>query len=67
MAFVVAYDVPHNEGREQGIIDGPGQSTETTLVDLYEVDAEIRSFGTRREAQEWLDKKADGEVDDDDD
>lgn len=54
MTFFVAYDVPHNEGVEQGIIDGPGFTSGTSLVDLYEVDAEIASFATREEAEAWL-------------
>ncbi len=56
MAFVVAYDVPHNDGREQGILDGPDQDTGHALVDLYEVDAQIRTFVNRRAAQNWLDE-----------
>jgi hypothetical protein len=52
--FVVAFDVPHNEGLEQGIITGPGFDSGTALVDLYEVDAQIKSFATVEEARDWL-------------
>lgn len=54
MDFVVTYRIPHNEGVEAGVIDGPGFDTGTTLVDLYEVDGQIRSFATRAEADAWL-------------
>jgi hypothetical protein len=53
-SFVVAFDIPHNDGREQGIIDGPGFDSELSLVDLYEVDGVIKSFATREEADAWL-------------
>lgn len=52
--IVVAYHVPHNEGVEYGIFDKAGQSTELTLVDLYEVDGKIRTFEKVEEAREWL-------------
>jgi hypothetical protein len=55
--MIVAYYVPHNEGVESGIIDGPGFDSGFTLVDLYEVDASIRSFDTREEAEAWLAEK----------
>jgi hypothetical protein len=58
--FVVAFFVPHNDGTEKGIIDGPGFHSGATLVDLYEVDAEIASFETREEAEAWLDKVESG-------
>lgn len=54
MVMVVAYYMPHNDGTETGILDSPGQSTGLTLVDLYEVDGEIRTFDTRSEAEAWL-------------
>lgn len=54
MSFVVAFTVPHNEGLEWGIIDGPGFDSGLSLVDLYEVDAQIRSFATREEAEQWF-------------
>lgn len=54
MTFFVAYDVPHNDGLVQGIIDGPGFESGGELVDLYEVDASIASFATREEAEAWL-------------
>lgn len=50
----IAFFVPHNEGVESGIITGPGFTSETTLVDLFEVDASIRSFEHYHEAEEWL-------------
>jgi hypothetical protein len=60
--FVVAFYVPHNEGVETGIIDGPGFDSGTRLVDLYEVDGEIASFATKEEAQAWLaEREAEGE------
>jgi hypothetical protein len=55
--LVVAYYMPHNDGVESGILDTPGQSTGTDLVDLYEVDGQIRTFENRAEAEEWLTKK----------
>lgn len=55
LPFVVAFDVPHSEGVEQGIIDGPGYDVDG-LVDLYEVDASIKSFATKDEAETWLSK-----------
>jgi hypothetical protein len=55
--MVVAYFFPHNEGVESGILDKPGQDTGLSLVDLYEVDGEIRTFDDRSEAVTWLEKK----------
>lgn len=56
--MIVAYFVPHNDGVEFGIITGPGFDTDISLVDLYEVDATIKSFdgdGTDLwEATTWL-------------
>ena len=52
--FVVAFYVPHNEGVVTGIIDGPNQEGGSDLIDLYEVDMQIRSFSTRRAAEQWL-------------
>lgn len=52
--MVVAYYMPHSDGTETGIMDEPGQSTGLDLVDLYEVDGEIRTFATREEAEGWL-------------
>jgi hypothetical protein len=54
MSFVVAFRVPHNEGLIAGIITGPEFDTGTDLVDLYEVDATIKSFATEDEARAWL-------------
>lgn len=54
--MVVAYYMPHNDGVVAGIFTEPGQSTGGSLVDLYEVDGEIRTFEYVGEAQEWLDK-----------
>jgi hypothetical protein len=62
---IVAYYVPHNEGVEKGILDGPGQDTGHQLVDLYEVDGVIRSFDTRDEAEAWL-ARQDSDSDDED-
>lgn len=62
--MIVAYYFPHNEGIEKGILDSPGQDTGLTLVDLYEVDGEIRTFDTRTEAEAWLAAK-DAEDEDD--
>jgi hypothetical protein len=50
----VAYFVPHNDGVEAGVISEPGFDSEGSLVDLYEVDATIKSFVTREEAEGWL-------------
>ena len=52
--MIVAYWMPHNDGVEKGILDEPGQDTGTDLVDLYEVDGTIKTFGTREEAEAWL-------------
>lgn len=52
--MIVAYYFPHNEGKEMGILDGPGQDTGTDLVDLYEADGEIRTFDRRADAETWL-------------
>lgn len=60
MTLVVAFHVPHNDGTEIGIIDGPGFDTDTRLVDLYEVDGQIRSFATRQEAEAWLSSEVKG-------
>jgi hypothetical protein len=60
--MVVAYYVPHNDGTEQGILDGPGQDTGLDLVDLYEVDGIIKTFSDREEAQAWLDGQARNQV-----
>ncbi len=57
--MIVAYYFPHNDGLEKGIMDGPGQSTQGTLVDLYEVDGQIRTFSEKPEAEAWLDHKED--------
>lgn len=54
MTFVVAYCVPHNEGSEYGVITGAGFETQGEIVDLFEVDATIKSFDTVTEAEEWL-------------
>lgn len=52
--MIVAYYIPHNDGVEAGILTKSGQSTGLTLVDLYEVDGEIRSFETLEEADAWI-------------
>jgi hypothetical protein len=52
--MVVAYYFPHNDGTEYGIFDEPGESTNLTLVDIYEVDGVIRTFETVSEAETWL-------------
>lgn len=52
--MVVAYDFPHNEGRETGIMDKPGMDTGLDLVDLYEVDGQIATFATRTQAENWV-------------
>lgn len=63
--MVVAYWMPHDEGVEAGIFDKPGQSTELDLVDLYEVDGQIKTFATMSEAEDWLaDKRLDREAED---
>lgn len=54
MALVVAYHVPHNDGVESGVITESGFDSGTSLVDLYEVDATIRSFDSEDEACVWL-------------
>jgi hypothetical protein len=58
--MVVAYYLPHNEGVESGILDAPGQTTGLDLVDLYEVDGEIRTFENRQDAEGWLQEKGTG-------
>lgn len=58
--MAVAYYVPHSDGTESGIIDAPGFSSGLSLIDLYEVDATIRSFASREEAEAWLNGKLDG-------
>ena len=50
----VAYHMPHNDGIESGILSEPGDTTGLDLVDLYEVDGEIRAFATKEEAEAWL-------------
>jgi hypothetical protein len=55
--MVVAYYMPHNDGVESGILDGPGQDSGLDLVDLYEVDGVIKTFANRTEADEWLSSK----------
>jgi len=55
--MVVAYYMPHNDGVESGILDGPGQDSGLDLVDLYEVDGVIKTFANRAEADEWLSSK----------
>lgn len=62
LPFVVAFDVPHSEGVEQGVIHGPGFSSGTSLVDLYEVDASIKSFFTKDEAETWLSEMRETDV-----
>ena len=56
----VAYYMPHNDGVEFGILDAPGQTTGLGLADLYEVDGEIRAFGNRQGAENWLQEKGVG-------
>ena len=58
--LTVAYYMPHNEGVESGILDAPGQTTGLGLVDLYEVDGEIRAFDNRQDAEGWLQEKRPG-------
>lgn len=55
--MVVAYWMPHNDGLETGVMDQPGQTTGLDLVDLYEVDGQIRTFADRTEAEQWLEDK----------
>jgi len=55
--FVVAYFVPHNEGIESGIIDGPGFDAGFVLIDIHEVDASIESFPDQASAEAWLKAK----------
>jgi hypothetical protein len=60
VTFAVAYWVPHNahyNAVEYGVITRPGFDSELTLVDLYEVDAVIKSFESPEEAQAWIDGK----------
>jgi hypothetical protein len=64
---IVAYYFPHNEGIESGILTEPGQDTGTKLVDLYEVDGQIKTFNTWVEANEWLQSKLNGDVMEDED
>ncbi len=52
--MVAAYYMPHNEGAQSGILDAPGQTTGLGLVNLYEVDGEIRAFENRQGAESWL-------------
>jgi hypothetical protein len=52
--MVVAMRVPHNDGLIQVIITAPGFDSETALVDLYEVDASVKAFPNREEAEDWL-------------
>ncbi|NUS02027.1 MAG: hypothetical protein HOV97_05625 [Nonomuraea sp.] len=54
MSLAVAFHVPHNEGSQVGIITGPDFNSGTDLVDLYEVDASIRSFPSKEAAEAWL-------------
>lgn len=55
--MIVAFYIPHNDGVEAGLITEAGFDSGTRLVDLYEVDGEIRSFETKEEAQEWLEAR----------
>lgn len=57
--MIVAYHFPHNDGIEYGILDKPYQDTGLTLVDLYEVDGQIRTFEHRYEAEDWLNAEFD--------
>lgn len=52
--MVVAFHFPHNEGVVYGIFDRAGETTNLSLVDLYEVDGQIQTFETVAEAQHWL-------------
>lgn len=54
MEMAVAYYMSHNEGVESGILDKPNQDTGLDLVDLYEVDGVIKTFGSREQARIWL-------------
>jgi hypothetical protein len=54
--MVVAFHFPHNEGVVYGIFDRAGETTNLSLVDLYEVDGQIQTFETVAEAQHWLAK-----------
>jgi hypothetical protein len=55
--MVIAYLVPHNDGVEFGVITGPGFDTELTLIDLYEVDATVKSVRNEPDARDWLEEK----------
>jgi hypothetical protein len=59
---VIAYYVPHNQGIAAGIITGPRFDSGSDLVDLYEVDASIKSFNAVAEAEAWLDQEAGDEL-----
>lgn len=50
----VAFYFPNNEGVVAALITGPGFDSESHLVDAYEVDAEVKSFDTERDATDWL-------------
>lgn len=54
---IVAFYHPHNEGLVAGVITGSGFETGSALVDTFEVDASIRSFGTEEEAITWLNEQ----------
>ncbi|WP_020385267.1 hypothetical protein [Kribbella catacumbae] len=61
MSLVVAFAVHWVKGYETGIIDAPGFDSGVTLIDLFQADAQIRSFTNREEAEQWL-KTVDAET-----
>ena len=63
--WCVAFYMPHNDGCEKGIIDGPGFDSGSLLVDMYEVDGAIKSFESREDAEAWLEAQKPEEYDDD--
>ena len=52
--MVVAFHVPHNEGLVYGIFTEPDQTTNLALVDLYEVDGQVRTFANFEDAEKWV-------------
>lgn len=52
--MVVGFHFPHNEGVVYGIFDRAGETTNLSLVDLYEVDGQIQTFNDVNDARLWL-------------
>lgn len=52
--MIVAFHIPHNEGIVYGIFTKPNLDTGLLLVDLYEVDGQIKTFENVDQARDWL-------------